>query len=89
MVSKNDRLALVIGATGGIGGAVAERLLAGGWRVRALNRDPESARKNSDRPGLEWVKGDAMVEAGLQHRRHLDEFPQDSRLGGRGEIGHL
>jgi nucleoside-diphosphate-sugar epimerase len=63
MVSKNDRLALVIGATGGIGGAVAERLLAGGWRVRALNRDPETAQRTSGRPGLEWVKGDAMVEA--------------------------
>ncbi|HEX3886525.1 MAG TPA: NAD-dependent epimerase/dehydratase family protein [Phenylobacterium sp.] len=61
--NNNDRLALVIGATGGIGGAVADRLLAGGWRVRALNRDPETARRNSGRPGLEWVKGDAMMEA--------------------------
>ena len=56
-------LALVIGATGGIGGAVAERLLAGGWRVRALNRDPDTAQRTHGRPGLEWVKGDAMVEA--------------------------
>jgi nucleoside-diphosphate-sugar epimerase len=64
MISNNqDKLALVIGATGGIGGAVAERLLAGGWRVRALNRDPEAARRTSGRPGLEWVKGDAMAEA--------------------------
>jgi len=55
-------LALVIGATGGVGGAVAERLLAGGWRVRALNRDPETARRGRD-PRLDWVKGDAMVEA--------------------------
>jgi nucleoside-diphosphate-sugar epimerase len=63
MVSKNDRLALVIGATGGIGGAVADRLLAGGWRVRALNRDPEAARQRSGLAGLEWVRGDAMAEA--------------------------
>jgi nucleoside-diphosphate-sugar epimerase len=56
-------LALVIGATGGIGGAVADRLLAGGWRVRALHRDPEAARRSSGRTGLEWVKGDAMIEA--------------------------
>jgi len=55
--------ALVIGATGGVGGAVTERLLAEGWRVRALNRDPGRARRTSGRPGLEWVKGDAMVEA--------------------------
>jgi nucleoside-diphosphate-sugar epimerase len=82
-VQSETRLALVIGATGGVGGAVAERLAAGGWRVRALHRDPETARRTSGRPdarrasaplasrstpnggglGLEWVKGDAMVEA--------------------------
>ncbi|MDB5496932.1 MAG: uncharacterized protein JWP28_963 [Phenylobacterium sp.] len=60
---SNKKDALVIGATGGVGGAVAERLLAGGWRVRALHRDPETARRTSGRQGLEWVKGDAMVEA--------------------------
>ena len=60
---QNEKLALVIGATGGVGGAVADRLVAAGWRVRALHRDPETARRTSDRPGLEWVKGDAMVEA--------------------------
>jgi nucleoside-diphosphate-sugar epimerase len=63
MLRKDGRLALVIGATGGIGGAVTERLLAEGWQVRALNRDPEAARRKLARPGLEWVKGDAMVEA--------------------------
>lgn len=64
MTTKTSpRLALVIGATGGIGGAVADRLLAGGWRVRALHRDPETARRSSGRTGLEWVKGDAMLEA--------------------------
>jgi nucleoside-diphosphate-sugar epimerase len=62
MSSKQD-VALVIGATGGIGGAVADRLLAGGWRVRALHRDPQIARKTSGRPALEWVEGDAMIEA--------------------------
>jgi nucleoside-diphosphate-sugar epimerase len=58
MSSKS--VALVIGATGGIGGAVAERLVAEGWRVRAMNRNPEAARIG--RETLEWVKGDAMVE---------------------------
>jgi len=56
-------VALVIGATGGVGGAVAERLLAEGWTVRALNRDPGRARRAPGRAGLEWVKGDAMIEA--------------------------
>ncbi|THD52832.1 NAD-dependent epimerase/dehydratase family protein [Phenylobacterium sp.] len=62
-LKTQQKLALVIGATGGIGGAVAERLLAGGWRVRALHRNPDTARRTSGRPGLDWVKGDAMVEA--------------------------
>lgn len=51
--------ALVIGATGGIGGAIAERLAAEGWAVRALNRDP--ARARAGRESFEWVKGDAMI----------------------------
>ena len=34
------RTALVIGATGGIGGEVAHALIARGWSVRGLNRDP-------------------------------------------------
>jgi nucleoside-diphosphate-sugar epimerase len=55
--------ALVIGATGGIGGALAERLMADGWRVRALNRDPEAAARRAGLPGLEWVSGDAMAPA--------------------------
>jgi nucleoside-diphosphate-sugar epimerase len=31
--------------------------------VRALNRDPEAARRTSGRTDLDWVKGDAMIEA--------------------------
>lgn len=53
-----ERTALVIGATGGIGGETALALLADGWKVRALNRDPAKA-PNVD-PRIEWVKGDAM-----------------------------
>lgn len=60
-MSNEQKLALVIGATGGIGCAIAERLLADGWRIRALNRDPDTARKG--REAYEWVKGDAMVAA--------------------------
>lgn len=61
--TKTGGLALVIGVTGGIGGEVTKRLLAEGWRVRALHRDPEAARRTAGRPGLEWVKGDGLVEA--------------------------
>ncbi len=50
---------LVTGATGRQGGAVARHLLRGGWRVRALTRDPESlgARALSEL-GMEVVRGD-------------------------------
>jgi nucleoside-diphosphate-sugar epimerase len=54
------KTALVIGASGGVGGEVAAALLKRGWRVKALNRNPASAA--AQRPGLavEWVAGDAM-----------------------------
>jgi nucleoside-diphosphate-sugar epimerase len=55
-------LALVIGATGSIGGEVARNLLARGWRVRGLNRDPDRA-ATSGPAGVEWVRGDATIEA--------------------------
>ena len=61
MTRQDAPLALVIGATGGIGGAVAEKLVAAGWRVRAMKRDPAAARVG--REAFEWVKGDAMSEA--------------------------
>jgi len=53
--------ALIIGATGGIGNAAAHALLAGGWALRALNRDPVAASKNFPRlQGIEWIAGDAL-----------------------------
>lgn len=62
MSNRPNKLALVIGATGGFGGEVAAQLLAAGWRVRALHRNPEAARTVT---GLaaDWVKGDAMQGA--------------------------
>jgi nucleoside-diphosphate-sugar epimerase len=60
--SNIQPLALVIGATGSIGGEVARSLLARGWRVRGLNRDPARAAKTGP-TGIEWVRGDAMIEA--------------------------
>ena len=52
------RSALVLGATGGIGGEVARQLAARGWKVRALHRDPVALTIRDDR--FEWIKGDAM-----------------------------
>lgn len=50
--------ALVLGATGGIGGEVARGLRRRGWQVRALHR---TADRMAGRDGLDWVAGDAMV----------------------------
>lgn len=53
--------ALVLGATGGIGGEVARQLRDAGWKVRALRRGAEVASEQRD--GIEWVRGDAMQRA--------------------------
>jgi nucleoside-diphosphate-sugar epimerase len=58
MTGETKQIALILGATGGIGGAVARTLQARGWAIRALNRDPEKARVKSQ--DFEWVQGDAM-----------------------------
>ena len=61
---RPGRRAMVIGATGGIGGEVAHALIAHGWRVLGLNRNPDDARSRASWVGpVEWVAGDAMNEA--------------------------
>jgi nucleoside-diphosphate-sugar epimerase len=55
------RTALVIGITGSIGREVAVALLRRGWQVRALHRDPATARIPGALPdSVQWIKGDAM-----------------------------
>lgn len=51
-----QELALVLGASGGIGGEVARQLQRAGWRVRAMSRRPPQ-----DAQGIEWLQGDALV----------------------------
>jgi nucleoside-diphosphate-sugar epimerase len=58
-----DRTALVLGASGGIGGEVARRLLSVGWTVRAMHRDPDRVRRSAKAPDLVWMRGDAMNAA--------------------------
>ncbi len=55
--------ALVLGATGGIGGEIARLLLTRGWKVRALHRNPDSLTASRATSGLTWQKGDAMSTA--------------------------
>jgi len=55
----NDKIIAVTGATGQQGGAVARKLLADGWKIRALTRDPNKpAAQALAKAGAELVAGD-------------------------------
>jgi nucleoside-diphosphate-sugar epimerase len=58
-----NKKALVLGATGGIGGEVARSLLARGWNVCGLHRDPDNLSATNMALGLRWQRGDAMSRA--------------------------
>ena len=58
MSRSNDKIALVIGAAGGIGGATAAALARHGWTVRGLTRRPQP-----HNAAIAWVAGDAMNAA--------------------------
>ena len=66
-MDKNDKIIAVTGATGQQGGAVARKLLADGWRVRALTRDANKrSAKDLVSRGAEIVPGD------MENRSELD-----------------
>ncbi len=59
-----NRIALVLGATGGVGSETALALLAAGWTVRGLSRNPERAQQDFPHlAAVEWRQGDAMNRA--------------------------
>ncbi|WP_041642591.1 NAD(P)H-binding protein [Azoarcus olearius] len=64
----HPRMALVLGGTGSLGLATIKALLAHGWQVRALHRDPARAAAH---PGMacpvEWVVGDAIRPEDVRH----------------------
>jgi len=62
---SKSKTALVLGATGGVGGTVATTLLRYGWTVRALARDPAKAASAWKHRTIcpEWIAGDALKEA--------------------------
>ncbi len=63
----DDRIIAVVGATGQQGGAVVRRLLADGWKVRGLSRDPAKvAARDLATLGVEIVAGD------MEQRGQLD-----------------
>ncbi|HKD46942.1 MAG TPA: NAD(P)H-binding protein [Rhizomicrobium sp.] len=55
----SQKTALILGVTGGIGGQLSDALLAHGWAVTALVRDPAKAAKQCD-PRVTLIAGDAM-----------------------------
>ncbi|MBX3200218.1 MAG: NmrA/HSCARG family protein [Labilithrix sp.] len=63
---QKQGLVLVLGATGQQGGATARALRRDGWRVRALVRDPASAKaKALAAIGVELVRGDYRDRSSL------------------------
>jgi nucleoside-diphosphate-sugar epimerase len=56
----SHQTALVLGASGGVGGEVARRLVARGWTVRALHRNPDRLSTTDRAAGFTWLRGDAM-----------------------------
>jgi nucleoside-diphosphate-sugar epimerase len=60
IVMNTSKLALVIGANGGIGRETCMALKRHGWQVRALVRTLPA---NADKHGITWVQGDAMKRA--------------------------
>lgn len=62
-----EKIILVTGATGKQGGATAAKLIADGWQVHALVRDPRSARARTlSEMGAELVSGDMDDVASLE-----------------------
>ncbi len=78
--------ALVTGATGFVGAAVARALCAAGWEVRVLAR-PGSDRSNLRQLALQVVEGDladvASLERALEGCAALFHVAADYRLGAR------
>lgn len=64
MTAAAKRTALVLGASGGIGGAVARALRDAGWTVRALKRGLGAEAEHRD--GLHWLRGDALDPQAVQ-----------------------
>jgi nucleoside-diphosphate-sugar epimerase len=56
--AARGKRALVLGATGGIGGELARQLRDAGWEVIALTRRLDAAR--IERDSIVWLRGDAM-----------------------------
>jgi uncharacterized protein YbjT (DUF2867 family) len=62
---RDNKLILVAGATGYVGGRLVPRLLEAGYRVRCLVRRPTDLRNQLWRPLVECVQGDVLLSETL------------------------
>jgi len=65
-VGGDDGVVLVTGATGYVGGRLVPRLLAAGYRVRCLVRDPARLEGRSWLPEVEVVRADVLQPESLE-----------------------
>ncbi|MBA3070513.1 MAG: NAD-dependent epimerase/dehydratase family protein [Hyphomonas sp.] len=59
-----SKIALILGATGGIGFETARALKRHGWQLRVLHRRPDSV--SHLLPEADWIEGDALSAADVQ-----------------------
>lgn len=62
-MTAQQRVALVLGANGGIGSELTRTLLRNGYRVRALARSRPKDTADLHHPHLEWQIGDALLRS--------------------------
>ena len=82
---ERTRIALVLGATGGIGSAVARGLAKRGWQVRALNRNAEKAARAAGAvPGVAsaGARGDLIEVLATDAGRVLPRVPEATERAG-------
>ena len=68
MTQNARKTALILGATGGIGGETADALSRHGWAIRALARDPAAGARS--RPEFDWRRGDALDARAVAEAAH-------------------
>ncbi|MSO70228.1 MAG: NAD-dependent epimerase/dehydratase family protein [Alphaproteobacteria bacterium] len=61
----HSKPALVLGASGGFGGAMAQELIARGWHVRLFGRSTARLKARFNGPNVEIVNGDGQYLAAL------------------------